>query len=82
MANLPLSGIDYTTPEGKLIRAYGSRDKWLAARKARDDAKKKYTATNKALEKANKDLDIYLTAPGYGLYSRLNVAKEIGRAHV
>ena len=62
-------------PNYKLYGLYGGKDKYLAAAKARDDAKTSATKAKKPYEESNKNLKVYLEAPGYGLYARLNDAK-------
>ena len=62
-------------PNYKLYGLYGGKDKYLAAQKARDDAKTSATKAKKPYEESNKNLKVYLEAPGYGLYAKLNDAK-------
>jgi len=62
-------------PNYKLYGLYGGKDKYLAAKKARDDAKTSATKAKKPYEESNKNLKVYLEAPGYGLYAKLNDAK-------
>ena len=62
-------------PNYKLYDLYGGKDKYLAAQKARDDAKTSATKAKKPYEESNKNLKVYLEAPGYGLYAKLNDAK-------
>jgi hypothetical protein len=66
-------------PNAKLYRQYGGKEKYEAAKKARDDAKikAKGLAGNTAdyYYKANKVLDNDLNGP-FGWYDKLNQAKE------
>ena len=66
-------------PNAKLYRQYGGKEKYEAAKKARDDAKikAKGLAGNTAdyYYKANKVLDNDLNGP-FGWYDKLNEAKE------
>ena len=62
-------------PNYKLYGLYGGKDKYLAAKKARDDAKTSATKAKKPYEESNKNLKILLETPGYGLYAKLNDAK-------
>lgn len=80
-------GID---PTSKLYSEYGGQQKYLAAKKAFDDAKKKFTNQEQKLKDANKIIEELLNAPD-GLYAQyraalaadnqplmLSLSKEIG----
>lgn len=62
-------------PNYKLYGQYGGKAKYLAAKKERDDAKAAANKAKKPYEESNAALQTYLTAPGYGLYAKLNDAK-------
>lgn len=72
------TSIDYTSGKAKLFLQYGGKDKYYAAKKARDDAKKKYTKSLKPYEDSNKQLLNLLNAPTFGYYAQLNLLKQQG----
>lgn len=62
-------------PNYKLYAQYGGKDKYLAAKKARDDAKASALKSQKPYEESNKNLQAYLNSP-LGLYKQLYDAKQ------
>ena len=67
-------------PNYKLYALYGGKDKYEAAKKARDDAKSAATKSKAPYEKSNEGLKAYLETPYYGLYAKWNAAKEAHNA--
>lgn len=70
------NGTLFLGPNAQLYAQYGGQEKYLAAKKAFDDSKKKYTNQEKKYQESNASLNTYLNVPGYGLYSKLNDAKQ------
>jgi len=70
------NGTLFLGPNAQLYAQYGGQEKYLAAKKALDNAKKKYTNQEAKLREANASLDAALNTPGYGLYAKLNDAKQ------
>jgi hypothetical protein len=70
------NGTLFLSPNAFLYAQYGGQEKYLAAKKALDDSKKKYTNQEKKYQESNDSLGTYLTYPGYGLYPKLNDAKQ------
>jgi hypothetical protein len=69
------NGTLFLGPNAQLYAQYGGQEKYLAAKKALDDSKKKYTNQEKKYIESNKNLDIYLNNSYNGLYKQLNEAK-------
>lgn len=69
------NGTLFLGPNAQLYAQYGGQEKYLAAKKAFDDSKKKYTNQEKTYTQSNTNLLTALNAPTYGLYAQLNAAK-------
>jgi hypothetical protein len=69
------NGTLFLGPNAQLYAQYGGQEKYLAAKKAFDDSKKKYTNQEKTYQASNLNLLTSLNAPTYGLYAQLNAAK-------
>lgn len=75
---MPGKGYDgtlYLGPNAQLYAQYGGQEKYLAAKKALDEAKKKITNQKQKYEQSNKALLLALNHPTYGYYAQLKQAQ-------